>query len=336
MDGAYPKISIIIPVYNAKAYLEECVKSVLNQIFTDFELILVDDGSDDGSNLICDQYAVNDSRVKSFHKKNGGVSSARNLGLDNAKGEWITFIDSDDYVDPYYLEHLVVHADGRNDLIVAYSKLISSSSTIVDPPVYPDIQINQSNFQSLFAKYDLDVYTTCWSKLYKKSFLNEFAIRFPEKLVLGEDHVFLYTCILKTYNIYITHYSDYYYRDTPNSLSKNFRSHEVEYVGYKYFNAIINEMIIQKHISNDVVLYKLKAIIAHYVWRVLGSLYMYQTPRDIRLSIIRSLDLSVVYYVKDNTRNAKILKFLLRYNLICLYDFLKIKSRQYKLMLSHL
>lgn len=89
---ASPTISIIVPVYNTKQYLGNCINSILSQTYTDFELLLVDDGSPDGSGDICDEYAAKDERVKVFHKENGGVSSARNLGLDNAQGEWICFV----------------------------------------------------------------------------------------------------------------------------------------------------------------------------------------------------------------------------------------------------
>jgi glycosyltransferase involved in cell wall biosynthesis len=90
-----PTISVIVPVYNVEQYLCKCLDSILNQIFTDFELLLIDDGSPDKSGQICDEYAHKDSRIRVFHKENGGVSSARNLGLDNANGKWVTFIDSD-------------------------------------------------------------------------------------------------------------------------------------------------------------------------------------------------------------------------------------------------
>ena len=93
-----PIISIIIPVYNAEKTLNRCVDSVLNQTFHDWELLLIDDGSKDRSMYLCDEYALKDKRIKVFHKKNGGVSSARNMGLDYARGEWITFVDSDDYI----------------------------------------------------------------------------------------------------------------------------------------------------------------------------------------------------------------------------------------------
>ena len=92
------KISVIVPVYNVEKYLPRCIDSILNQTFTDFELILVDDGSTDNSGQICDTYAEKDSRVKVVHKKNGGVSKARNVGLDNVLGKYITFCDSDNSI----------------------------------------------------------------------------------------------------------------------------------------------------------------------------------------------------------------------------------------------
>lgn len=93
-----PLISVIVPIYNAGNALSRCIDSILGQVFSDFELILVDDGSVDVSGQIADNYSANDSRIRVFHKENGGVASARNLGLDEAMGQWITFCDADDYV----------------------------------------------------------------------------------------------------------------------------------------------------------------------------------------------------------------------------------------------
>ena len=97
-------VSVIVPVYKAEKWLHRCVDSILTQTMEDFELLLIDDGSPDRSGEICDEYAAKDSRVRVFHKENGGVSSARNLGLDNAKGEYICFLDSDDWIDSETLE----------------------------------------------------------------------------------------------------------------------------------------------------------------------------------------------------------------------------------------
>ena len=99
-----PKISVIVPVYNVEQYLPRCIESILAQTYNDFELLLINDGSSDNSGNICDEYAKNNSRVRVFHKENGGVSSARNMGLDNAQGEYVVFVDSDDFIRNKYLE----------------------------------------------------------------------------------------------------------------------------------------------------------------------------------------------------------------------------------------
>ena len=102
-----PYLSVIVPVYNVEAYVERCVRSLLEQDFPDFELLLVDDGSRDRSGALCDALAECDGRIRVFHKENGGVSFARNVGLDAARGEWVAFVDSDDWVKPGYLSALV-------------------------------------------------------------------------------------------------------------------------------------------------------------------------------------------------------------------------------------
>lgn len=106
-----PLISVIVPVYNVERYLNQCIDSILAQTYKDFELILVDDGSKDKSGEICDEYVKKDSRIRVFHKKNGGVSSARNYGIDNAQGTYICFVDSDDWVDETYLEDMLKPGD---------------------------------------------------------------------------------------------------------------------------------------------------------------------------------------------------------------------------------
>ena len=99
-----PKLSIIVPVYNVDKYLERCIRSILNQTYENFEIILVNDGSTDNSGIICENYSKVDSRIRVIHKKNEGVSSARNIGVDNAKGKYIGFIDPDDYINKYMYE----------------------------------------------------------------------------------------------------------------------------------------------------------------------------------------------------------------------------------------
>ena len=120
-----PKVSILVPIYNVEKYLSRCIESVLSQDFRDYELILVDDGSPDRCPQICDEYAKKDSRIKVIHKKNGGLSDARNIGLDIATGEYVMFIDSDDFVDIDMMESMMNNMiDNNVDLVVCNIKYV--------------------------------------------------------------------------------------------------------------------------------------------------------------------------------------------------------------------
>ena len=132
MMNKTPTISVIAPVYNTEKYLPRCIDSILAQTFTDFELLLIDDGSKDNSGAVCDEYASKDERVRVFHKENGGVSSARNVGLDNAKGEWITFVDSDDWIAETMYQEMYELATLENaDIVYCDINMVFSSHQIV-------------------------------------------------------------------------------------------------------------------------------------------------------------------------------------------------------------
>ena len=137
-------ISIIIPVYNSEVTLRRCLDSVISQSISDWELILIDDGSTDKSGEICEEYASKDKRIKVFYKKNGGVSSARNVGLDNAKGEWIAFVDADDFVKEFYLAHLLGHSQKQVDLVISYAEIHNGND--IQRESYPAKLVDDTNF----------------------------------------------------------------------------------------------------------------------------------------------------------------------------------------------
>ena len=189
-------ISIIVPVYKAEKHISECVDSILSQTYENFELILVDDGSPDNSGKICDEYASRDKRIRVIHKENGGVSSARNTGLDNAKGEDITFVDADDIVHEKYLEVLY-------DNLKKYDADISWCSY---NNVYKDqrLKSKEHSFDCLtidfsdskFVEYFKSFFSYCnspsvavWGKLFSKRAIEN--IRFDEKIKISEDKLFL-------------------------------------------------------------------------------------------------------------------------------------------------
>ena len=132
-----PLVSIIVPVYNVKPYLNRCVDSLLGQSYQNMELLLVDDGSTDGSETLCDEYAAQDARVRVLHKKNGGLSDARNAGVDAAKGEYLSFVDGDDWVSPYYIENLyrALEQAGAGRDLESYQQLLTQAFNRGGKPV---------------------------------------------------------------------------------------------------------------------------------------------------------------------------------------------------------
>lgn len=185
-----PFVSIIVPVYKAEKCLARCIDSILQQSFKDWELLLVDDGSPDNSGALCDEYAIIDTRIKVFHKDNGGVSSARNLGLAHARGEYITFIDADDYVSGDYLEKLV--ACTPVDLVICGFKN-EGETTFQPESIRVDALECSPLLTSLFEiPYYLD---TPWCKLYKKSIIDDNNLKFDRLLKLSEDTLFSYNYI---------------------------------------------------------------------------------------------------------------------------------------------
>lgn len=184
-----PAISIIVPIYNAESTLQECIESIINQNYKDFELILVDDGSVDNSYNICSSYARCDERITVVHQKNQGVSVARNTGLDIAKGQWITFIDSDDYIEQdYFFEGI----DDSVDLVMLCIKdLFVSDDTIRQSVSYSKNKYLEGVELNLFLKEYIDsiLFRTPWSKLFKRSIIG--SLRFHKDMTIAEDSCFV-------------------------------------------------------------------------------------------------------------------------------------------------
>lgn len=193
------EVSIIIPVYNVEKYISRCIESVLNQTYTNFELILVDDGSPDKSGEICEEYAKTDPRIKVIHKPNGGVSSARNAGLDAASGEYIAFVDSDDFIHPQYLDILTkaIHKSGSDMATLNITRVTNEFKCIFTKVCYdtiqysihnkPDIQTNLYNYvynPSLQNSITCGLYSVAKSSIFNK-------IRFINEIKMAEDIEFM-------------------------------------------------------------------------------------------------------------------------------------------------
>jgi len=213
-----PKISVIVPVYNTEKFLHRCIDSILAQTFTDFELLLIDDGSKDNSGKICDEYAAKDSRVRVFHKENGGVSSARNMGLDNSRGEWVVFVDSDDWVEHILFDSCVnVIREIHNVDVIRYG-------------YYEEVPLNKQNIRcseendvifslkTLFEKCDtLCYWGFIWNTAYRRDLIG--GLRFDVNLNYCEDHIFTYEYMIKCKSACLLSEPLYHYQTFSQGLS---------------------------------------------------------------------------------------------------------------------
>ena len=185
-----PEISIIVPVYKVEKYLNECIDSILAQTFTDFELILVDDGSPDNCPALCDAAAAKDGRIRVIHKQNGGVNTARNAGLDAARGAWIAFVDSDDTVQPDYLQKLHTAAvSAGSDLAICGSQCIDETGALAaagEPRIGRDILPRDEILRRMVASD----YQVPWNKLYKNSLFA--TLRYPENKAFEDTYLMPY------------------------------------------------------------------------------------------------------------------------------------------------
>ena len=206
-----PFVSIVIPVYNANPYLRNCLESIVCQSFENWECILIDDGSTDGSDEICDEYASLDFRFKVFHKQNGGVCSARNYGIDHVSGEWIMFVDADDRLFPNSIETLISHIeDNTGSVVGGYINV----STINDNSNYAVKQsektIESMNWQKalkfFYIPYHGLFYGYLWNRIMKTQVIVDNKLRFNEKIFIKEDALFgiEYICACKEDVLFLT------------------------------------------------------------------------------------------------------------------------------------
>ena len=215
-------ISVIIPVYKVEQYLDACVESVVHQTYTDLEIILVDDGSPDGCPALCDRWAKKDSRIKVVHKKNGGLSSARNAGLAVARGEYIGFVDSDDYVDTAMYEDLMRVMLQDEKTMVVSSPIIRNTGGVFTPYKVGTYEYKDGDsmtfpeYMQRFLEGKMDA--TVWNKLYKREFIQ---VLFREGRN-NEDYLFMYYNAKQVYDtpylLAVSATPHYYYRSNPQSI----------------------------------------------------------------------------------------------------------------------
>ncbi len=203
-----PTVSIIVPVYKVEAYLDRCIHSILNQTFENFEMILVDDGSSDNCPRMCDKWAEKDSRIKVIHKENGGLSSARNAGLDIASGKYISFVDSDDWLYPNCIEELVKRAKLTDADIVesGYCRIYDNGKKRIITE--KEKELDQKNaYARMFRSRGERVNYYAWGRVYKKNIIKTY--RFPEGMQFEDLHFNYY--VMKNVHKYVVISSPLYY-----------------------------------------------------------------------------------------------------------------------------
>lgn len=212
-----PKISVIVPVYKVEDYLHQCVDSILAQSLSDYELILVDDGSPDNCGAICDGYAEKDSRIHVIHQQNGGLSAARNAGKDIAQGEYVTFVDSDDVLHPNYLEYLMRGlAENQADISLLHFSRFVDGNPFQESVSY-NVKTIKTGVEACYALYSDDavIYTVAWGKLYKTELFHD--VRYPVGKI-HEDEGTTYKLLYKAEKVAELDAALYGYRINANGI----------------------------------------------------------------------------------------------------------------------
>lgn len=214
-------ISVIIPIYNIAPYLDKCISSVINQTYSNLQIILVDDGSTDGSSDICDRYAEQDERIYVIHKSNGGLVSARKAGIQVATGEYVAYVDGDDWIEPDMLECLynAAQVNGSELVCAAHYVDINKNSQIVRNKMGQGVYLTQDISREILYKgcfFESGITPYIWSKFFRTEIIKEKQCLVDEHICVGEDLAVVLPALLSAEKIYILDYAGYHYvqRDT--------------------------------------------------------------------------------------------------------------------------
>lgn len=252
------KISVIVPVYRVEKYLSRCVESILSQSFTDFELILIDDGSPDNCPDLCDKYSERDGRVKVIHQNNSGVSSARNNGLLNAKGEWVLFIDSDDELNKNALSCCINSIEDSTQLIMYGFSIIKRNNVVKEfLPKYFNKEFYVDNFHP-------------GTRFVKREFLIKNKIYFPDGITLAEDWFYNYNIYVNDPVVKFIDKSLYYYYQIDESVMHNLKIKNIEDEMKTIDLAISSEKV------HDELINSRKVICKRHILRNLGDINMFR------------------------------------------------------------
>lgn len=227
-------VSIVVPVYNTAEYLPACLDSILAQSFTDFELILVDDGSTDDSLRICEAYAFRDARIRVFHQQNAGVSAARNFGVEQAQGDWLCYVDSDDVVLPAYLQDMLEAADAEDCLVMG-----NISDSRMKGLITSDVVLEGEAMVRYMLSHNILNLSGPVAKLYNRATLVRYGIRFPQDIHYGEDLLYFLQYLNHIGRVAFRQSELYQVTMREGSLSRGYYPFESEYA---CFETCLSEM----------------------------------------------------------------------------------------------
>lgn len=274
-------LSIIVPVYNAEGYLDRCVHSILNQEYTSYEVILVDDGSMDSSPLICDRYSATDSRFRTIHKPNGGVSSARNAGLCLAKGEYIMFLDSDDILLPAALEDMMDSVAGDDILIGGYAVFVDGVP-VKDVRPKSSVAYKKDNLTDFFEdniRRNCEMLDAPWAKLFRRKFIGN--MRFCENLSYAEDKMFVFTALSQCSSVRTIDTAVYGYHLRSGSLGSDISSDrhlQQMFTFLPMYAEVLENMTSRWCGSSKLASLYHKDLVGRYVCRMLNIFTVRRTP----------------------------------------------------------
>ena len=312
------KVSIIVPVYNAEQYIVNCIKSILAQKYLSFELILVDDGSQDESLSICNSFAIKDSRIKIYSKSNGGVSSTRNYGLDRATGEWVMFVDSDDTINPDTLQSLVEKVECDKMIVCCGAKYDNGE----DYFVFHDLYVGSVDSDELGHVL---LYGPPWGKLYNRNVIERNNLRFDESISKSEDTLFFWQYMNCISNVATTSYIGYnYYRPQTmkrQSLANRLTDPFVLLKTEKLLSIEYNRLQRRFQVSNDrnsQILQWFNSIMIE----ALSSCYWLQLPSSKRYKIWQLVDSKL-----SMDCQARIIQLFRKYPYVCIDCYFIIKTK---------
>lgn len=248
-------LSLIVPAYNVAPYLEECIDSIVANAYQNYEILLIDDGSTDETGAICDILAQKYKKIKVFHTENRGLCAARNLGLENANGKYIGFVDSDDLVAPDMLEALVSNMTDDIQMVACGFVRCKRTDTPIDDP--SSQSICKTDIQETAHKVLLDGYgSNVWNKIYRKSVLDDHSIRFRTNIMVAEDQYFLMDFLPYCERAVFLDRPLYYYVMNDGSIMNTFRQNQsvpAKYVGLPYAWAYSAEVV--RPLSKELTVY---------------------------------------------------------------------------------